>query len=449
MEDIKKNELGFSDSFDINHAAFLTYLNHSEDMIFTKDMNLVYQSASNPFIRMVGKKSSWEIIGRTDFDIFENQELAKRYTDDDRKLLESGKDMVSYVEPLVDDHGHPRYSSTSKYILRDASGTPIGILGISKDITREYIARRRHQQELKYLFELPEDTYAALFMDIDDWRIIRHQRHSGGVNVLRRCDTMYDFAANAVRNLADPNDKATLAFFENLSQESMQELSSSGIRSHTMEYMRKMPGGETVWVRTDINFMVDPENGHLCAIWTLRDINRMKQESFDLHQAAERDEMTGILNRASTTKQIQQILEHNHSEQHALFIIDVDNFKSLNDTYGHQAGDKFLITLANALKKCFREYDVVGRIGGDEFFVLMKNVPSSGIVADKARMLLAVSQMLCNEYPELNLSISIGISMCPLNGSTLDMLYTNADKALYQAKHDGKSRFVFSEELPE
>lgn len=109
--------------------------------------------------------------------------------------------------------------------------------------------------------------------------------------------------------------------------------------------------------------------------------------------------MTGLLNRASTTQHILQILENNDQAQHALFIIDGDNFKSLNDTYGHQAGDQFLITLAKALKNCFRDNDVVGRIGGDEFFVLMKNVPSSMIVADKA---------------------------------------------LYQAKHNRKNQFVFA-----
>lgn len=99
------------------------------------------------------------------------------------------------------------------------------------------------------------------------------------------------------------------------------------------------------------------------------------------------------------------------------------------------------------MRNCFRDNDVVGRIGGDEFFVLMKNVPSSVIVAEKATTLLHISNMICGEYPDLQLSVSIGISMCPLNGTDLDTLYTNADKALYLAKRKGKNQFVFSEEV--
>ena len=431
-------------TLDIIHAAFHTYLKHASDMVFIKDIDLKYRFASLPFAHMVGKQSVEEILGRTDFEIFDNPELAKRYTDDDRRLLEIGNDQVAYIEPLTDDHGHPRYSLTSKYILRDASGTTIGILGFSRDITREYIARRRHQQELRYLFELPEDTYAALFMDIDDWRIIQHQRHTVGDQILDICETMEDFAENAINCLANSNDTATRNFYQTLSKESMYRISESGTRHYMLKYLRHMPNGEDLWVRTDINFLIDPENGHLCAIWTLRNINSKIQQSLSLQMAAERDDLTGLLNRASTTRQIQQILQTDVQSQHALFIIDVDNFKSLNDTYGHQTGDRFLITLATTLRKCFRDNDIVGRIGGDEFFVLMKNVPSSMIVAEKATTLLGISQVFCDEYPDLHLSVSIGIGISPLNGNDLDTLYMNADKALYQAKHKGKNQFVFA-----
>lgn len=434
----------FTTQSDVMRAAFYTYLNNSTDMIFIKDIHLVYVSASMPFVRMAGKKAVEEITGRTDFEIFENQELAKRYTDDDCKLLEQNKDLINYIEPLTDDHGHPRYSSTSKYILRDISGKAIGILGISRDITREYIARRRHQQELKYLFELPEDTYAALFMDIDDWRTIRHQRRSFGDHVLDICETMDAFAENAVNCLADPDDLKTLHFYQTLTKETLLDICNSGTRTFTLEYLRRMPNGQNLWVRTDINFMVDPENGHLCAIWTLRNIDSEKRESLNLHLAAERDEMTGLFNRASTTKQIQKTLDADSQAQHALFIVDVDNFKSLNDTFGHLEGDKFLITVANTLKNCFRDNDIVGRMGGDEFFVLMKNVPSSMIVREKASTLLGITQMFCHNYKSLNMSISIGISMYPVNGESLEELYAEADKALYQAKHQGKNQIVFA-----
>ena len=148
-------------------AAFEVIVNNSTDLLFLKDINSVYHAASLPFIKMAGKSSLSEIIGRTDLEIFENETLAKRYIADDHRLLEGGQDLIDYIEPICDDHGNARYGSTSKYILRDSKGQVIGLLGITRDITTEYLARQRYQSELRYLFELPEDTYAVCYIDAD------------------------------------------------------------------------------------------------------------------------------------------------------------------------------------------------------------------------------------------------------------------------------------------
>lgn len=428
----------------VTSTAFQTFLANTSDILFVKDHNLVYTAVSMPFVRMAGKTSPDEIIGRTDFEIFENQELAKRYTADDYRLFSGRKDLIGYIEPLTDERGHPRYSSTSKYILTNDNHEIIGVLGISRDITQQYLAQQRHLQELKYLFELPNDTYAALFMDIDSWRVIRHRSHTTGPHILPLQETMQKFSENAANCLADPNDTETLAFYRNLSKESMLELCGNGNRHHALEYLRRMPNGETVWVRADINFLVDPESGHLCAIWSLRNIDSIKQAARNLQRAAERDEMTGLLNRTFTRKYIQQALEENPSALHALFILDVDHFKTLNDTYGHQTGDDFLIALSNALKNCFRESDIVGRIGGDEFFILMKNVPNALTVTEKAETVMNISKMVCDSYQIDGLSVCIGISLFPMDGITLDNLYAKADAALYQAKRRGKNQFFFA-----
>ena len=425
-------------------SAFRTYIENTSDMVFVKDINLIYVASSCSFANMAGKNGVDEIVGKSDFDIFENQELAKRYTDDDKKLLESDMNMLNYIEPLADDHGHAKYSSTSKFILRDQDGMAIGILGISRDITREYMTQQRYQQELKYLFELPEDTYAALFMDIDDWRIIRHQRHTVGENVLDICETMEDFVQNALQCLADPSDYETKEFYQNLSREFMLDICNGGKRHYSLEYLRKMPNGKAAWVQTDINFVIDPESSHLCAIWSLKNIDSEKMEAMSLIHAAEYDEMTGVLNRAYTTKCIEQTLKKSEREKHALFALDVDNFKSLNDSLGHQTGDEFLIKLSSGLKACFRESDIVGRMGGDEFFILMKNISSALTAAEKAETLLRVGRNICAAYADLDISLSVGIAMFPNNGITLDMLYASADSALYQAKKQGKNQYVFA-----
>ena len=129
-------------------AAFQALIGSTKDMIFVKDAEGKNIAASLPFVKMAGKESVEELIGRTDTEIFEPS-LAKRYIADDNKLLLGGQDLIDYNEPILGENGKARYATTSKYILRDAQGVPIGLVGITKDITKFYITRQRYHQELK------------------------------------------------------------------------------------------------------------------------------------------------------------------------------------------------------------------------------------------------------------------------------------------------------------
>lgn len=432
-------------NYEMINAGFYAILDNTDAMIFMKDLRGVYMACSLPFAQMAGKTSIEDILGRTDFDIFDNQDLAAGYVSDDHKLLAAGQNLVDYVEPITDDHGHYRYSKTSKYILKNQEdGGAIGILGISRDITRDYLARQRHQQEIKYLFELPADTYAALFMDINDWRIIRHHSREVNGQSISVCATMEEFRLNALAQITEENEEAR-QFFTSLSRKTMQEMYESGKRRYSLEYSRKMPNQNVQWVHVDIHLVVDPENGHQCAIWLLQDIDRIRQENMEVLYAAEHDALTGLLNRAAADKYITEALDKYSDSLHALFIIDVDNFKLLNDTLGHQEGDRFLIALAQMLQSSFRESDIVSRLGGDEFLILMKNVANELSVVEKADTILALCQIICNMHEALGLSISVGISLYPKDGTTLHDLYKKADYALYEAKQE-KNTFVLATE---
>ena len=99
--------------------AFQAMLKSTKDMVFVKNADLVYVAASLPFVRTVGKKNVEDIVGRTDADIFEDENLVKRYVADDRRLMGVGDDLIDYIEPIPDDDGHARYGSTSKYVLKE------------------------------------------------------------------------------------------------------------------------------------------------------------------------------------------------------------------------------------------------------------------------------------------------------------------------------------------
>ncbi len=426
------------------NAAFRVLTENSSDLMFLKDINSVYHAASMPFVRMTKHSSPAEIIGLTDAEIFSDHTLAARYLADDRRLLAEGRDLVGYVEPITDDNGNARYGSTSKYILRDEDGQPIGILGITKDITTEYLARQRYQQEFRYLFELPHDTYAVCYVDVDSWRVICQRRQDISKGSIQECGTVEEMSGFAVSSILDQDSEAA-GFYRNFTAQRLHEIYSSGRRTLTFRYERRISDGSVRWVHNEVNFLTDVDSGHLCVMLSAKDINELKLEEQRLAKAAKLDLMTMVYNRETAMQYITRVLENEGDRQHALFMLDVDNFKGLNDTLGHQAGDEFLKALARELKTHFRESDIVGRIGGDEFFALMRNVSEREQIERKAQDILDVVSSIAAEYPDICMSGSIGIGIYPRDGSSLSELYSAADEALYRAKRGGKNMYLFHE----
>lgn len=424
-------------------AAFRTLIKGTKDMVFIKDVNHRYVGASESFVKMMGKEEESQLIGFTDFDILEDKSLAKRYVDDDKKLMEKGENLEDYVEPITELDGHARYGSTSKYTLKDDDGNILGILGITKDITREYYARQHYHQELKALFELPEDAYSACYIDLEDWRIISQRRREMFEGTFQSCNIVEELSIAAVDSIIDRESEA-YNFYKNFTKEVLEELFDSGTTELSFKYERRLTNGLVRWVYNKVKFVNDVESGHLCLMLTAKDIDEEKKEEQELMLAAKMDKMTMVYNRETTMNCIRDILSNQRDSTHALLMLDVDNFKNLNDTYGHQKGDEFLIKLASELKRHFREIDVVGRIGGDEFFALIQNVPDLSIIPRKADQILDTIVAICENYNGINLSGSIGISVYPDHGDTVEKLYAKADEALYQAKKHGKNQFIFA-----
>lgn len=425
-------------------AAFEAIINNTEDIVFVKDEKLIYRAASEPFVKMAGKTHIDEIVGHSDLEIFDNKQLAARYIADDCRLFTSGKNLIDYIEPITDDCSSARYGSTSKYILKDESGRIIGILGITKDITKEYLARQRYQQEFRYLFELPEDTYAVCYIDVDDWRIICQRRQLISDGTIQECQTVEEMCDYAVESIVDKENEAA-EFYRSFRADYLHDIYASGRRTLSYKYERKISDNTTRWVRNEVDFLTDIDSGHLCVMLSAKDIDKLEQEQQELERAARLDSMTMLLNHEASMESIKYILENESLTQHSLLMIDIDNFKELNDTLGHQAGDEFLIELAKELKDHFRESDIVGRIGGDEFFVLMRNVSEKEQIERKAVEILGIVKDVADNYLQVKLSGSVGISIYPDNGRTLEELYAKSDEALYEAKRSGKNKYVFAD----
>jgi diguanylate cyclase (GGDEF)-like protein len=179
----------------------------------------------------------------------------------------------------------------------------------------------------------------------------------------------------------------------------------------------------------------------MCLLVVERDIRRLRAAHQDMAQLARTDELTGIANRRHFMEQAQQLLEQATATGHpcALLMLDVDHFKSLNDTLGHQAGDQFLTELANRCRGQLRGQDLIGRLGGDEFAVMLPGSCLSVAVqiADRLRDACAeVTDAREGEVPK-PVTLSIGVAACAADETVAEVL-ERADAGLYEAKREGR-----------
>ena len=209
--------------------------------------------------------------------------------------------------------------------------------------------------------------------------------------------------------------------------------------------------GEEKWYRIHINSIWDKENYGvmLSIVGRMVSIDKMKREIGLWKRQAESDALTKLGNRAYGERLLQQMLCEPQKEKAAVMFLDVDNFKMVNDRHGHLFGDEVLCRIANEISKQFRIDDIVCRIGGDEFLIIMRNIKDSRLPLMKADELRAGIEKLGLEADvRVPLSISVGVSFYPVDGTDDAVLLYKADKALYEAKKRGKNNCViYSKEL--
>ncbi len=203
--------------------------------------------------------------------------------------------------------------------------------------------------------------------------------------------------------------------------------------------------GQFLWSSVSGIVIKDKKGRPYRAIGCLENINEQILREEELKNKAEIDQLTGLYNKATTEFLIRKTLQgfNRRDDNHALLIIDIDNFKVVNDKLGHLFGDVVLALLAGLLKPLFRSDDIIGRIGGDEFFVLLKNYTSENTIYTKANEICKLFERTFSENDiTCNVSASIGIALCPLHGTEFDTLYKSADTALYITKENGKNGFT-------
>jgi diguanylate cyclase (GGDEF)-like protein/PAS domain S-box-containing protein len=461
------------------HYWLETIVNHVPDYIYAKDLEGRFLIANQATVTDNGLAEMHEIVGLTDFDLHA-PDVAARIADGERQVIESGEPIIGLEERAAVDKGIERWLMTSKVPLRDKQGRTIGTVGISRDITDRKRAEQLMIGQTRVLEMIAKDTpLPELFHEL----IAMIQAHVPGVEGsvlllsddglhLRECvGSRIDMArfskiggfpigpkeascgTAAFRKepvfVADIlTDPLWEAYAEEVRPYGYRSCWSSPLASFqgnvlgTIALYSKTPGLPSDQMR-DLIAMA----AHLGGIAIER-----REAAERIHFMAHHDALTGLPNRVMLDAHMQKAMAdaHRTGEWVALAFLDLDNFKLVNDSLGHNAGDELLRTVAQRMTLCARKGDMIIRVGGDEFIILL-----TGLKADQNLVLArfesirtAIARPMTLAGQTLQVTCSMGVVCYPEQGESTSELLANADAAMYRAKAFGRNNLkLFSIEM--
>ena len=236
-------------------------------------------------------------------------------------------------------------------------------------------------------------------------------------------------------SLVHPNDRAIItAFFWEARR---------GIQPKPVDVRMKTINSKYIWCTISIKVIYDEDKKPFRGIGLISDTDHQKKIIERLESKSKMDLLTQLYNKVTTEAMIEEYLSTCPPEERQGFIIvDIDNFKGINDTLGHIYGDNVLKKVSARIKDLFRATDIVGRVGGDEFVILVKDMPDDDLLEVKLNEICAIfHDAYTGGNDEYKISASVGAAISPTDGTTFAELYQHADVALYRAKNSGKDRF--------
>ncbi|ATD82465.1 MULTISPECIES: sensor domain-containing diguanylate cyclase [Desulfovibrio] len=207
--------------------------------------------------------------------------------------------------------------------------------------------------------------------------------------------------------------------------------------------------GRYIWCRVQTT-RISKKDAPLHIVGKIVDIDEEVRRRAELERLSQRDSLTDLYNKVAFREKVMQNMpvRPKGDKTHALLFLDLDNFKELNDSLGHMAGDVALIDAADALRRIFRNVDAVGRFGGDEFCVFAMGITRNAVAARAESVLKALAMHFDREGKAVNISASIGIYMFDGSENSYEESLQRADNAQYRAKQLGKNRYVFYDDPP-
>lgn len=353
------------------------------------------------------------------------------------------------VKDAVTD-GYSLWLSLALTTVFDEYGMPVCAIGTLEDITEAKRAQERYDEEKRYHDAMLSTTLASILFDVETGAVIsaRISAIFSNLELPEGCN-LEERLPELARKTVFLNDRAE--YIRTLNRRNLRECYNDGTSCVTLEYRTVLSDGSLAWRQMTVNMVKDPQTDTVTGFAYFTDIDTRKRKEIDLLYKAEHDSLTGLWNRRALETRLTAFFKtaDAHANLHAFYIIDMDDFKAVNDTCGHIRGDEVLCAIAAQLRSIFRKTDIIARLADDEFVVFMKNAGTSARIADKAREICTRIQNI--ELGSSNLPpprASIGIAIAPDAGTSFEALYAKADEAHYVAKRGGKNRYsIFQEPL--
>jgi len=405
-----------------------TLLNTLPDPVWLKDKEGVFLACNRAFARVLGVPVA-EILGRTNYD-FSPPEQADAFRRKDQEAIAAGAPQVS--EDWVPDaeSGQPILLETIKTALPGATGQAIGVLAIARNMTE----RKRAEENLHLMSRVFSNSGEAILICDADNRILAvnreftkltgySQEEARGRNpsILSSGDTPREVYRAMWRALAD--------------------------HDHWQgELWDRRKSGETYPKRLSIAAVRDADGNITNFIGSFEDITDRKRAEDEIRHLAHHDALTGLPNRFNLHERMDQTIAITRrlGKRLAVMLIDLDHFKTINDTLGHHVGDQLLIQVAQRLEASVRASDIVARLGGDEFVVVLAGLDTD---ADAVQIADHIVDRIAAPYTiagkELRTAPSVGICFYPDDAHEIGELIKNADIAMYHAKANGRGNYQF------
>jgi diguanylate cyclase (GGDEF)-like protein/PAS domain S-box-containing protein len=444
------------------------------DKLWVKDASSRFIIANKATASEYAMPAAEDIIGKTDFDLYPH-EVAQQFFEIEQKIIQSGQPTVDMDECIFDSSGDMRWLSTTKVPLLDEGEEAAGLLGISRDITdrkQADVLRNGQAQILEMiamsapldgvldrLMRLVESQLTGILASVlllDDEGV--HLRHGAAPSLAEA----YTRAIDGVRigpkvgscgTAAHRRESVVVAdIATDPLWEDYRELASEyGYRScwstPIFSHQGVVLGTFAMYSRT-IREPTAAEAALIEVTTRIAGIAIERKRAEDrIHFMANHDALTGLPNRTLLKDRLAQavLYAQRYDRWATVVFIDLDNFKVVNDSLGHNAGDELLKVVADRMVRCVRATDTVVRLGGDEFVILLFDQPKNVdlISATLQTIRAAIAEPICVEGRNLQVMSSIGIANYPKDGIDADALIANADAAMYRAKEMGRDNFQF------